>query len=136
MNESLHEMIDRFLKERRQSERGGWAQVVPADLEQLAEIIHSLIDLKCEMDADGDVPIRFRLINRLETRNLIYDPVPYFGIPGHYDGYKLAEQVINRNLRIAVDDWSCFDDHRRLDETMRGAHTDGPQGSAIQIRGV
>ena len=136
MNAPLREMIDRFLKDRRQSDCGGWAQIVPADLEQLAEIIHSLIDLKCERDADGDVPIRFRLINRRETRGMIYDPVPYFGIREHDDGYKRAEQVINRNLRIAVADWSKFDDLRRHDETMRGAHTDGPQGSAIQIRGV
>jgi len=70
-------MIDRFLEDRRESHRGGWAKVTPEDVTLLREIVHELIELKCELDADGDLPIEVNLVNRRTHERLHYSAVPY-----------------------------------------------------------
>lgn len=77
--------IEEFLSERRGSEYGGWAEITKQDMTDLSLIIKGLIRLKCEDDADGDVPIEFALCNRRENHFAID---PYFiTLPYHADEY-------------------------------------------------
>lgn len=73
----LQKLIDKFLLEPRKSKRGGWADITKYDVTLLREIIYELITLKCEKDADGDVPIEFIVINRRTHRRLSYLPLMY-----------------------------------------------------------
>ena len=61
----LNKKIDVFLKDKRES-RGGWAEVMSEDMEQLDEIVGGLIDLKSQRDPDGDRTIEYALVNRRE----------------------------------------------------------------------
>lgn len=74
---ALDNMIDRFLEDRRESHRGGWAKITPEDVTLLREIVHELIELKCELSADGDLPIEVKLVNRRTHERMHYSPVPY-----------------------------------------------------------
>ena len=73
----LGDLIDSFLEDRRESFGGGWAQITPEDVDQLREIIRWLIELKCDRDADGDLPIECKLVNRRTHERLHYYPIPY-----------------------------------------------------------
>ena len=54
MNKRLKNKIDLFLKDRRKSLNGGWAEITKDDVALLDDIITTLIKAKCEDDADGD----------------------------------------------------------------------------------
>lgn len=75
----IRNKIDSFLAERRKSE-GGYALITDQDVKDLSGIIRGLIELKCERDPDGDLPIQFALCNR-RTHHFAVDPwintVPY-----------------------------------------------------------
>lgn len=58
IEKSLQDRIEAFLSTRRESD-GGWAKITPDDVHLLSEIVHRLIEAKCEPDADGDYPLRF-----------------------------------------------------------------------------
>lgn len=62
IEEHLQDKIEVFLSTRRES-NGGWAKVTSDDTRLLCEIIHSLIEAKCEPDADGSYPLRFYLVD-------------------------------------------------------------------------
>ena len=70
--EQLHELIDTYLDERRDS-NGGWAKITHKDMADLHAIIQSIIDLKCEPDPDGDRPIEYALVDR-QTHRFEIDP--------------------------------------------------------------
>jgi len=75
---SLDALIEQFLVNHREcSAGGGWAQITDADLDQLHKIIWKLIELKCDRDADGDLPIQFKIVNRRTHENLAYSAVPH-----------------------------------------------------------
>jgi len=59
----MDKCIQKFLRNRRES-NGGWAKITEQDVMDLRDIINLLIDLKCEKDPDGDLPIEYILINR------------------------------------------------------------------------
>lgn len=74
----LDSLIDRFLEDHREcSAGGGWAQITEKDITRLYEIVWELIELKCDKDADGDLPIEFKIINRRTHERLHYMAVPY-----------------------------------------------------------
>lgn len=64
MNEHLQKQIQNFLREKRNSEGGGWSPVTVDDYVQLHQIIGSLLELKWERDGGGDLPIEHHLIDR------------------------------------------------------------------------
>lgn len=74
----LDKLISDFLLERRESV-GGYAKIKDEDVNALYDIVHLLIELKCEPDADGDFPIEVSLINRLKGWMPYYSPIPYDG---------------------------------------------------------
>lgn len=76
MSTHLDTLIDRFLKDHRESD-GGWAMITPEDVTLLWKIIRELIELKCEKDADGDLPIEVHLVNRRTHERMHYDALPY-----------------------------------------------------------
>lgn len=107
MNQKLAKKIEAYLATRVKSQNGDWAEVTDKDLNTLYEIISGLIHAKYAPDADGDIPIEFRLIDRTKTRRLNYRPVPY-DLPGR--GELTPEQeaevmeVLLFNLGIATQD--------------------------------
>ena len=77
MKAGLKNQIDNFLKNRRPSVKGGWAQLTKEDMQDLKYLIDELIAEKCEPDADGDYPINFLLVNRLVFEPIHFLPIPY-----------------------------------------------------------
>jgi hypothetical protein len=57
--------------------KGGYAKVSDADLEELEELVQTLIETRWGRDPDGDLPIEFTLVNRTTHERLQYFPVPY-----------------------------------------------------------
>lgn len=74
---ALDNLIDRFLEDHRESHRGGWAKITPEDVTLLWEIVHELVELKCDADADGDYPVEVHLVNRRTHERMHYSPIPY-----------------------------------------------------------
>lgn len=72
---NLHEMIDVFLSEHRDGD-SDFAPVTRTDLMQLDNIILELAQLKFEADCDGDLPIKWNIINRHTHTPLIHQSIP------------------------------------------------------------
>lgn len=100
----LQQSIFDFLRERRESKGGGWAQVTTADVEQLQNIIGNLLVLKCELDADGDLPIEVTIVNRRTHQRLQFSPVPYGRLLGDGGDDEKRMHVALRNLREASEE--------------------------------
>lgn len=98
MNQKLANKIDKFLKDKRKSERK-LAQITKEDVDLLEDIIHDLISSKCETDSDGSLPIEVTLVNRLVHQRLHYVPVPY----EHKDPQGCASAQLH-NLEISSKD--------------------------------
>lgn len=111
-HKKIHEMVDKFLKERRMSEPGGgWAAVIDQDMEDLYKLVDMIIDAKCQLDCDGDQPIRVSLTNRRKEYMPCFSPVPYRG-----DGEEYAKRRYERvafNLAVAYHD---FETEQRIME--------------------
>lgn len=61
--EHLSNLLNNFFTKRGESD-GGWAEVLPDDIDKLYEIIDTILRLKYETDSDGDLPIEYMLVNR------------------------------------------------------------------------
>jgi hypothetical protein len=109
--------IELYLSERRESVRGGWAQITKGDMELLDKIIRGLVAAKCCKDADGDVPVEWTLVNRRTHERLGFIPVPYdFCDATPTSDEKLANEakdLHHYNLRVA---WGRFDQACRMVE--------------------
>lgn len=121
----LIQSISAFLAERRESEYGGWAAITLEDMEQLDEIVHQLVEAKCEPDADGDRPVQIILVNRTIHEPMHFIPVPY-DIKAETDD-ELEELVDDHytNLDIAINRIQGARRLRRFlrDKTQRKAKT-------------
>lgn len=113
--------LSAFLAERKQS-GDGWAPVAPEEVEALYEIVEELITLKYGKDADGDLPVRVKLVDR--TR---YDPDHFFAIPNSMrfktsDEYLDALDLAAGNAKMAVDKLDiltrCAKDYRRRERIV------------------
>ena len=93
----LNVLIEDFLSERRKSD-GGWAPVTESDFRQLCAIIDRILELKWGRDADGDLPIEYKIIDRKQFERMHYVPVPY----QHKDAAEHLEAVI-MNAQMATD---------------------------------
>ena len=95
----LFTQIDRFLAHRRKSD-GGYAKIVPKDIDDLYEIVFGLIELKCEPDTSNDRPIQVKLINRV-----LYEPMHFMAVPYSHDTKadlpEIMEQLLG-NLQLAT----------------------------------
>jgi len=99
-HEAVPQNIKDFLKERRESDGGGWAPVTEEDMDLLHAVIYSLIEAKWGADADGDRPMQYQLIDRTKYWPSHYFPIPY----GHKTG-KREEEFDNAmtNLSMAME---------------------------------
>lgn len=127
MNKTLAKKIDAFLEVRRKSS-GGWPDVSEEDMEQLGEIIRSLIKAKFETDPDGDLPVEFGLTNRqTEMRNPFVE-VPYEH-KGEFDRYYSRTEL---NFDLACE---AFAQARRMaDYRKRDRHAEWPNGRMADYR--
>lgn len=116
----LDELIEEFLEEHRECGNGnGYALITNDDLSVLRDIIYELLERKCDLDADGDLPVQVKLINRR-----IFEPTHFHDIPYHEywdDDHETATLVSIRerlrlmagNVRTAADrldtEIQCFD---------------------------
>jgi len=60
---SFLKKIRKFVEDHRESE-GGWAKVNPKDIFTLDSIIKELLELKYDLDPDGDLPIDWVFVDR------------------------------------------------------------------------
>lgn len=118
--ENLLAKIETYLAERKESNGGGWAPVETNEVDVLEDIVHDLILLKYGKDADGDLPVRVKLIDR--TR---YDPDHFFAIPST-TRFKTSDEYIDAldlaagNAKMAMDKVDilvrCARDQRRREK--------------------
>ncbi len=99
---ALDNMIDRFLEDRRESHHGGWAKITPEDVTLLREIVHELIELKCELDADGDLPIEVHLVNRRTHERIHHSAPPYKEQEDYEISHSDLMRVLTGNLMSAA----------------------------------
>lgn len=115
----LDSLIDSFLEDHRESD-GGYAKITPEDIQELHEIVRELIELKCDKDPDGDLPIEFEIVNRRTHESMQYAPVPYRnGEDGDGDPTPFMEMlrtlVLNMNISTSrVDNEFSVEYHREL----------------------
>ena len=76
MNSELSSLIRCYLNERRES-HGGYAEIEPQDITNLGYIVQKIVELKCEKDPDGDLPIEFVIVDRTKERKFHPVTVPY-----------------------------------------------------------
>jgi hypothetical protein len=108
-HKKIHEMVDKFLKERRMSMPGGsWAEVTDQDIEDLYNLIDIIIDAKCQKDCDGDQTIQVRLVNRRKEYMPSFVPVPY--CKNKEDERRKRYEVGAYNLAVAYGDF--YTEHR------------------------
>lgn len=120
MDENLKNMIEGFLKDRRESD-GGYAPVTEADMNRLDGIIATLVALKFDEDPDDDRPVVWRLINRNTHQGMHYRPVPYSLDDGPESALDI-HQAITLNFRLATEDMNRY--HREFEDVLRGAVQD------------
>jgi hypothetical protein len=98
----LDGLIDRFLEDHRESD-GGYAKVTTEDIRELHEIVQWLIELKCDTDPDGDLPIEFEIVNRRTHERMHYGQVPYRdGETGESIPFLEMMRILQMNLNIAA----------------------------------
>lgn len=118
MKKILENKINKFLSERRNSVGGGWAQITSQDVLSLYDIIDLLIQEKCEKDADGDLPIEFKLINRRTHEKLRFSPIPYYGVSSKEEDspekMDLIQEELMYNLTRATSELDQFYRHQRF----------------------
>lgn len=112
----LNKIIAEFLANHCQS-TGGWAKVIPADIEKLRHIVWMLIRLKCDADPDGDYPIEFKIIDRTQDECFNFVTVPYSDKDeaGHIDAVLINAGIANRAASAAWDHLM----QKRLDQRQR-----------------
>lgn len=124
--EELDSKITAFLKDKRKSKSGGWAEVTDSDIADLSDIINDIIGLKFERDCDGDLPVEYCLVDRNKYYNIPYVYVPYERdgdtVNGNFERYFESTRL---NWEIAN---SAFNQALRLQDFLKRAAT-GVYGS-------
>ena len=105
---ALDSKIDAFLKERRSSRGGGWAEVTQEDIQDLDEIIYLLVDLKSGLDSDGDQTIQWSLVNRR-----VQEGCPFRAPPYSHDDIESHLAEVELNFEIALERYQIA---RRLEK--------------------
>jgi len=120
--ESLFQNINDFLAERKESSPGGgWAPVTQKEMEAMYDIINGLIELKYEYDADHDLPMTVRLLDRTMFKSSFYDPM----FQDHaFDGYTEAD-IAKLNLSRAVMNVGIAADEVKLATRVLDMHITG-----------
>lgn len=126
MDQLLAARIDDFLREHRECEPGGgWAEVTDDDLNKLDVIIDRLVELKCDRDADGDIPVAWTLVNRRKRHRS-----PYVAVPLSMDIRSLQDPLledlhgaVSLNLALANEENSRFT--RLLQDLFRAKRRKG-----------
>jgi hypothetical protein len=118
----LFQNINDFLAERKESSPGGgWAPVTQKEIEAMYDIINALIELKYEYDADHDLPVTVRLLDRTMFKSSFYDPMFQ---DKAFDGYTEAD-VAKLNLGRAVMNVGIAADEVKLATRLLDMHNTG-----------
>lgn len=104
----LNDCLWKFLETRRKSD-GDYAPVTDEDMLHLENILHRLVELKCEADPDGDRPIEWILVNRRTHERLYLRPIRYT----HQNALEALKDAL-RNAAMA---------HARLETIISTADT-------------
>lgn len=113
-NKKLHDRLDAFLSKRKRSIAGGWAPVEINEIIFLGDLIIDIVKAKYQMDADGDLPIEFTLVDRNTCQSLLYRALPYPSSIKDKNEIESAEemkldilhyQYAKYNLQLAQDDF-------------------------------
>lgn len=104
LRKKLDKAINEFLKEYRESERGGYAEVTWDDFNLLRDVTNILVRLKCQADVDGDRPMSVHFINRRVNTPNHYRDVPY----DHLTPSKEVLEALLSNMRTASSQLDTF----------------------------
>lgn len=121
MDVELIRLIEKFLRNHRESDGGGWAPVTGEDWEDLHNVIDKLVELKWDPDCDNDLPIEFQLINRNTHHRMAYTPVPYSSRIRELEGRQAIQgkldvhHAVTLNFNLA---------HSDLEHYLRGHEDD------------
>jgi len=120
----LAALINAFLKDHRECGGGnGWALITNDDLSKLRAIIYELLERKCDLDADGDLPVQVKLINRR-----LFEPMHSHEIPyrEHWDEDHENYVRVNPGERLRLMAGNVRTAADRLDTEIQCFHPDGP----------
>jgi hypothetical protein len=112
----LLKKIESFLAHRSESEHGGYAKVAENDVEDLFDIFSEILKLKYGSDADGDIPVEFRIIDRTKYERLQYFAIPYEHKAKSEDEILRTLSLLSTNLNMAANAVNC---HVKLMEITR-----------------
>lgn len=74
----LSRLIENFLEVRIENDHQRWTQVPNGSLNDMYDIIRTLISLKFEEDTDGDLPVEVYLNDRSKNGPFLYSAIPYY----------------------------------------------------------
>jgi hypothetical protein len=96
---ALFQNINEFLAERKESSPGGgWAPVTQDELQELNAIIHDLIELKYEYDADHDLPVTWGLTDRTMFKTDGYSSLYHNKAIGDLTEQQIAQFNLDRAI--------------------------------------
>jgi hypothetical protein len=102
-HKKIHEMIDKFLKDRKMCERGGYPPVTEKEITALYRLFDAIIQAKFQNDCDGDAPVNVRFVNRTKEHMPCFSPVP------HRDDDEVSRrrilEITSFNLSVAFGAW-------------------------------
>lgn len=103
--EIIH-LIDSFLQKRTESETGGFSKVTQKEMHQLSEIFYKIIEAKWGRDADGDLPVKYDLLDWTRYQPMYWTEVPHHhrDVVGHIkaviDNLAYASKEANRMFEL------------------------------------
>lgn len=114
----LRRKIEAFLEHPSQSE-GGYAPVAMDDLEQLADILRTLVGHKYEEDPDGDLPVAFELCDRTRYQRAYFSPIPHLRDEEYNDLKKINEIMRAASHNVATANGQLEQASRTFDNLLR-----------------
>jgi hypothetical protein len=99
--DELDDKLDAFFAERVESKQGGWAEVSYEDQAEIILLFDAILRAKYEADADGDLPIEFKIINRNFCQRMHFCPQPYPRLAGD-DIKKIIAQLRTANMNLGI----------------------------------
>jgi flagellar biosynthesis component FlhA len=87
--DSFIEEVKKFVQNKSCSLDSGYAVVAKKDIDEMYDLIERMVELRFELDSDGDYPIDFKLIDRTRFQSSNYRLIPH---PEDFDNETLEEQ--------------------------------------------
>lgn len=98
--------VKQFVENQSVSLDGGWPVVTEADMKEMNELVQKLIELRFDEDCDGDLPVRFQIIDRTRYEAMHYYPLKHEHQAESMEDFMRIMHMAQMNLSIAHDDFN------------------------------